>query len=37
MTTKKRNPQDTTHRNIRAMKKRLALLEARVKKLEKKK
>lgn len=31
---KKRNPQDTTLRNLRAIKARLAKLEARVKALE---
>jgi hypothetical protein len=34
--TKKRNPQDLTLRNLRAMKKEIAALKARVKKLERK-
>lgn len=33
--TKKRNPQDSTLRNIRALKKRVTKLEAIVKRLEK--
>lgn len=36
-TKKKRNPQDSTLRNIRALKKRVAALEKRVRLLRKKK
>lgn len=34
---KKRNPQDVTFRNINSLKKRVRLLEIKVKKLERKK